>query len=51
MTSGEKEILFEVMDYLNSAMDTMSDLEDDEAHADIWWAMKDITDDISKRVK
>lgn len=32
----EKEILSVVLDCLNDAMTAMSDLEDDEAHADIF---------------
>lgn len=47
----EKEILSVVLDCLNDAMTAMSDLEYDEAHADIYWEIKDVSDNLMKRIK
>lgn len=47
----EKEILSVVLDCLNDAMTAMSDLEDDEVHADIYWEIKDVSDNLVKRIK
>lgn len=47
----EKEILSVVLDCLNHAMTAMSDLDDDEAHADIYWEIKDVSDSVMKRIK
>lgn len=47
----EKEILLVVLDCLNDAMTAMSDLDDDEAHADIYWEIKDVLDSLNKRIK
>lgn len=47
----EKEILRVVLDCLSDAMTTMGDLEDDEAHADIYWEIKDVSDNLMKRIK
>jgi len=47
----EKEILLVVLDCLSDAMTAMSDLEDDEAHADIYWGIKDVSDSVIKRIK
>ena len=47
----EKEILEVVLDCLSDAMASMSDLEDDEAHADIYWEIKDVSDSLMKRIK
>lgn len=46
----EKEILLVVLDCLNDAMTTMGDLDDDEAHSDIYWEIKDVSDNLSKRI-
>jgi len=46
----EKEILSAVLDTLNDAMNQMGDLDDDEAHADIYWEIKDITENLIKRI-
>lgn len=47
----EKEILSVVLDCLNDAMTAMSDLEDHEAHDDIYWEIKDVSDSLMKRIK
>lgn len=47
----EKEILSVVLDCLGDAMTAMSDLEDDEAHADIYWEIKYVSDSVMKRIK
>lgn len=47
----EKEILSGVLDTLNDAMNQMSELDDDEAHADIYWEIKDTTDSLMKRIQ
>lgn len=46
----EKEILSVVLDCLSDAMIAMSDLDDDEAHADIYWEIKDVSDVLVKRI-
>ena len=48
--SEEKEILCNALDCLNEALNYFSELEDDEAHADIYWEIKDVSDRLSKRI-
>ena len=47
----EIETLQCVLEDLNQALNTMSELEDDEAHADIYWEIKDVADDVMKRIQ
>lgn len=46
----EKEILSVVLHCLSDAMTAMSELEDDEAHADIYWEIKDASESLMKRI-
>ena len=48
--SEEKQILCNALDLLNEAINCFSELEDDEAHADIYWEIKDVSDSLVKRI-
>ena len=53
--SEEKEILCNALDTLyseplNEALNYFNELTDDEAHADIYWEIKDVSDGLSKRI-
>ncbi|WP_160296097.1 MULTISPECIES: hypothetical protein [Pseudomonas syringae group genomosp. 2] len=45
----EKEILIACHAQLMEALETMGELEDDEAHADLYWEIKDAADSLYKR--
>ena len=49
--NNEKEILCNALDSLNEALNHFTGLEDDEAHADIYWEIKDASDSLMKRIK
>lgn len=49
--NDEKEVLGHALDSLNDALNYFSDLEDDEAHADIYWEIKDASESLMKRIK
>jgi len=47
----EKEVLESVLDSLNDALEVFTSLDDDQAHADIYWEIKDITSNLIKRIE
>jgi hypothetical protein len=49
--SEEKEILCNALASLNEALNYFNELDDDEAHADIYWEIKDVSDNLMKRIK
>lgn len=49
--SEEKEILCNALDCLNEALNYFNELYDHEAHADIYWEIKDVSDNLMKRIK
>lgn len=49
--SEEKEILCNALDCLNEALNYFNGLSDDEAHTDIYWEIKDVSDNLMKRIK
>jgi hypothetical protein len=49
--SEEKEILCNALASLNEALNYFNELEDDEAHADIYWEIKDVSDVLVKRIQ
>ena len=54
----EKEILCNALDSLNEALNYFNELEDtvgteahaDTYHSDIYWEIKDVSDNLSKRI-
>ncbi|MEE5138720.1 hypothetical protein V2J83_24785 [Pseudomonas alliivorans] len=46
---SEKEILITCHGHLMEALESLGDLEGDEAHADLYWEIKDAADSVYKR--
>ncbi|WP_163019982.1 hypothetical protein [Pseudomonas viridiflava] len=49
MSLSEKDILMACHGQLMEALETMGDLEDDEAHADLYWEIKEAANSVYKR--
>lgn len=47
----EKEILGTTLSLINEALECLNELDDDESHADIYWNLMDITNEIAKRIR
>ncbi|WP_158510016.1 hypothetical protein [Pseudomonas savastanoi] len=48
---SEKDTLAACHGQLMEALETMGELEDDEAHADLYWEIKDAADSVHKRLE
>ncbi|KPB64279.1 Unknown protein sequence [Pseudomonas amygdali pv. myricae] len=48
---SEKDILIACHAQLMEALETMGELEDDEAHADLYWQIKDAANSVCKRLE
>ena len=48
---SEKDVLIACHAQLMEALETMGELEDDEAHADLYWEIKEAADSVNKRLE
>lgn len=48
---NEIEALLDVEDYLKAALNALNDIEDDEAHADIYHEIVDVLNEVKERLE